>query len=383
MSTDNINIPFIDLASQQKPIRSLIDKRIMDVLDHGKYIMGPEVAELEELLSGFTKAKHVITCSSGTDALYLSLLAGGIGKNDVVFIPSYTFAATAEAVVLCGATAVFIDVDPICFNMVPNKLNEAIARIKKVNKLKPKAIISVDLFGIPAPYSDLCDIANQHGLLLIADAAQSFGGSINGNKVGTHADITTTSFFPSKPLGCYGDGGAIFTDDDDTADIVRSIRAHGGSNQGKYDNVRVGMNARLDTIQAAVLIEKLKVFPDELHSRQLIAERYAESLSNVVDVPSVPEGVLSAWAQYTIATDQRDELCDYLKEHDIPTQIYYPKPLHKQLPYQESQAVSGGLPITDKLSQTLMSLPMHPYLATEVQDRITQCIKQFFNENAV
>ena len=381
MSTDNINIPFIDLASQQKPIRGLIEKRLMNVLDHGKYIMGPEVAELEELLSEFTKVKHSITCSSGTDALYLSLLAGGIGKGDAVFIPSYTFAATAEAVVLCGATPVFIDVDPVCFNIAPSKLDEAISRIKKTNKLNPRAIISVDLFGIPAAYSELCDIASQYSLLLIADAAQSFGGSINGNKVGTHADITTTSFFPSKPLGCYGDGGAIFTDDDDTADIVRSIRAHGGSNQGKYDNVRVGMNARLDTIQAAILIEKLKIFPDELRSRQLIAERYAESLCNVVDVPSVPEGVLSAWAQYTIATDQRDELCAHLKAHDIPTQIYYPKPLHKQLPYQESQAISGELPITDKLSQTLMSLPMHPYLATEVQDRITQCIKLFFDEN--
>jgi dTDP-4-amino-4,6-dideoxygalactose transaminase len=216
---------------------------------------------------------------------------------------------------------------------------------------------------------------------LIADAAQSFGGSINGNKVGTHADITTTSFFPSKPLGCYGDGGAIFTDDDDTADIVRSIRAHGGSNQGKYDNVRVGMNARLDTIQAAVLIEKLKIFPDELHSRQLIAERYAVSLSEVVTIPTVPDGFLSAWAQYTIATEQRDKLCEYLNERGIPTQIYYPKPLHMQLPYKGSQAVSGELPVTDRLSKSLMSLPMHPYLDAEIQDRITQCIVTFFEEN--
>lgn len=382
MSTDSIKIPFIDLAAQQKNIRTSIDKRLMNVLDHGKYIMGPEISELEGLLSEFIKVKHVVSCSSGTDALYVSLLAAGIGKGDAVFIPSFTFAATAEAVVLCGAIPVFIDVDPLFFNIDPAKLNEAIERVKKSDNLKPRAIIAVDLFGIPAPYSELCEISNSHGLLLIADAAQSFGGSIKEDKVGTFADITTTSFFPSKPLGCYGDGGAIFTDDDDMADIIRSIRAHGGSNQGKYDNVRVGMNARLDTIQAAILIEKLKIFPGELISRQAIAGRYTELLSDVVTTPSVPDGYLSAWAQYTIATNQREQLSEYLNGYGVPTQIYYPKPLHKQLPYKGSQAVSGELPITDKLSQTLMSLPMHPYLETETQDKISRCVVAFFEENA-
>lgn len=382
MNIDSKKIPFIDLAAQQKSIRALIEKRLMNVLDHGKYIMGPEITELESLLSEFIKVKHVVSCSSGTDALYVSLLAAGISQGDAVFIPSFTFAATAEAVVLCGATPVFIDVDPVFFNIDAQKLDEVVEKVKKSDDLKPRAIISVDLFGIPAPYNELNEIADRHGLFLIADAAQSFGGSIKENKVGTFADITTTSFFPSKPLGCYGDGGAIFTDDDDMAAVLRSIRAHGGSNQGKYDNVRVGMNARLDTIQAAILIEKLKVFPDELASRQVIARRYTELLEDFVTTPSIPDGSLSAWAQYTIATDQRDQLSEYLNGHGVPTQIYYPKPLHKQLPYEGSQVVSGELPITDKLSQTLMSLPMHPYLDTETQDKVSQCIISFFADNA-
>ncbi len=367
-------IAFIDLKAQQAPIRQRIEARLRAVLDHGKYIMGPEVAELEESLAAYTGAREVITCSSGTDALWLPLLALEIGAGDAVFVPSYTFTATAEAVALCGATPVFVDVDPDQFNMDAASLKDAIATVVTAGKLTPKAVIPVDLFGIPAPYDALAPVARAHGLSVIADAAQSFGGAIGGQRVGTLAGITATSFFPAKPLGCYGDGGAIFTADPEFAEIIRSIRIHGRGGQGKYDNVRVGTNARLDTMQAAVLLEKLSIFDSELAARQRIAEAYAAGLGDVVTPPAVPAGVTSAWAQYTIKTDRREALAQGLKEKGVPTQIYYPKPLHVQAPYKDAPIPAGGLPVTEALSKTLISLPMHPYLTSDVQDRIIQAV---------
>ncbi|MEQ8389286.1 MAG: DegT/DnrJ/EryC1/StrS family aminotransferase [Alphaproteobacteria bacterium] len=367
-------IAFIDLKAQQAPIRQRIEARLRAVLDHGKYIMGPEVAELEESLAAYTGAREVITCSSGTDALWLPLLALEIGAGDAVFVPSYTFTATAEAVALCGATPVFVDVDPDQFNMDAASLKDAIATVVTAGKLTPRAVIPVDLFGIPAPYDALAPVARAHGLSVIADAAQSFGGAIGGQRVGTLAGITATSFFPAKPLGCYGDGGAIFTADPEFAEIIRSIRIHGRGGQGKYDNVRVGTNARLDTMQAAVLLEKLSIFDSELAARQRIAEAYAAGLGDVVTPPAVPAGVTSAWAQYTIKTDRREALAEGLKEKGVPTQIYYPKPLHVQAPYKDAPIPAGGLPVTEALSKTLISLPMHPYLTSDVQDRIIQAV---------
>ena len=367
-------IAFIDLKAQQAPIRQRIEARLRAVLDHGKYIMGPEVAELEESLAAYTGAREVITCSSGTDALWLPLLALEIGAGDAVFVPSYTFTATAEAVALCGATPVFVDVDPDQFNMDAASLKDAIATVVTAGKLTPRAVIPVDLFGIPAPYDALAPVARAHGLSVIADAAQSFGGAIGGQRVGTLAGITATSFFPAKPLGCYGDGGAIFTADPEFAEIIRSIRIHGRGGQGKYDNVRVGTNARLDTMQAAVLLEKLSIFDSELAARQRIAEAYAAGLGDVVTPPAVPAGVTSAWAQYTIKTDRRGALAEGLKEKGVPTQIYYPKPLHVQAPYKDAPIPAGGLPVTEALSKTLISLPMHPYLTSDVQDRIIQAV---------
>lgn len=371
-------IPFIDLKTQQLRIREAVEEGFRAVLDSGQYIMGPAVKELESELSRYCGAAHTVSCSSGTDAVWLPLLAWEIGAGDAVFIPSFTFAATAEAVALCGATPVFVDVDRHSFVMDPRSLEQAVEATLREGTLRPRAIIPVDLFGIPAPYGMIRDIAQRHGLKVLADAAQAFGGIYDGARVGTLADATATSFFPAKPLGCYGDGGAIFTDDEETQEKLVSIRIHGRGVGGKYDNIRVGTNARLDTLQAVVLREKLKIFDDELDARQRIASRYSEGLEDGVQVPVVPPNCLSAWAQYTIVVEagHRDELRAALKEQGVPTNVYYPAPLHTQPPYQAFPVAPDGLPNTEALCHEVLSLPMHPYLKESVQDRIINAVRE-------
>jgi dTDP-4-amino-4,6-dideoxygalactose transaminase len=378
--SEDKKIDFIDLRAQQALIRPKIDAAIQRVLNHGTYIMGPEVRELEARLTQFCGVKHVISCANGTDALGLVLMAKGVGEGDAIFVPSFTFAATAEVVAWVGATPVFIDSLEDTFNMDPQSLKKAINKAKELG-LTPKGIIPVDLFGQPADYATIQEIANEHDLWILADAAQSFGGSYKGTKVGNIGDAATTSFFPAKPLGCYGDGGAIFTNDDDLATILKSLRVHGQGNDGvygKYDTVRVGLNGRLDTIQAAILIEKLNIFEEEIKQRQVVAQRYTEGLKNVVRTPIVLKDTLSAWAQYTLVLPEnvkREALMQSLQAKGIPTVIYYVKPLHLQLAYKHYPvAENTGLPVCERLSQRVLSLPMHPYLDEETQDYIIEAL---------
>ena len=357
-------IPFIDLNAQQNLIRPQIDAAIKRVLDHGNYIMGPEVDELEKELAHFCGAKHAITCSSGTDALVLALMAKDVRPGDAVFLPSFTFAATAEAVAFLGATPIFLDSCTDTYNLDPKSLEQAIENAKKTD-LNLVGIIAVDLFGLPADYDSIQAIADEHRLWILADAAQSFGAMHHGKKVGTLAEITTTSFFPAKPLGCYGDGGAILTDNDELAEIIKSLRVH-GKGADKYDNVRIGLNARLDTFHAAILLEKLKIFPDELKARQQTAKKYNEALKHVVNAPVISDSVTSAWAQYTITLPQdidRDDLQSKLKEAGIPSVVYYVKPLHLQTAYKDYPTATGAiLPVCEVLSGTVLSLPMSGYV---------------------
>lgn len=355
-------IQFIDLKAQQDRIRPQIDEAIKRVLDHGKYIMGPEVKELEDKLAEFCGVKHAITCANGTDALQLVLMAQGIGPGDAVFLPSFTFTATPEVVALLGAEPVFVDVLPDTFNMDPASLQKGIQAAKE-KSLTPRGVIPVDLFGQPADYDFLESIAQENELWTLCDAAQSFGGSYKGRKVGSIGEATATSFFPAKPLGCYGDGGCIFTNDDKMADTLRSLRVH-GKGTDKYDNVRIGVNSRLDAIQAAILLEKLKIFPDELNAKQKVADAYNAALKDVVQTPVVLEGHTSAWAQYTLvlpAGTDRSDLQTQLKEQGIPTAIYYPMPLHQQEAYNNC-LTAGDLNISEDLSARVLSLPMSAYL---------------------
>lgn len=370
-------IPFIDLRAQYERLKPAIDQAIARVLEHGKYIMGPEVAELEEQLAERAQVDHVITCSSGTDALLLALMAWEIGPGDAVFIPSFTFTATAEVVALTGATTVFCDVDERTFNLSPTALERAIETMLSDSTLTPKAVIAVDLFGQPADYPSIREITDRYHLKLLGDAAQSFGGSQHGRPVGSLADVTATSFFPAKPLGCYGDGGAVFTDDPDIAAVIRSLRVHGqGSN--KYDTVRVGLTARLDSLQAAILLQKLTVFDEEIVARQAVAERYSRELGGIVDVPVVAADNQSVWAQYTIATDQRDQLSSYLRDRDVPSAVYYPSPLHRQGAYQGPRFVDAGAIIAERHSQRVLSLPMGPYLTDSHQGRVIDEVRRHF-----
>jgi dTDP-4-amino-4,6-dideoxygalactose transaminase len=366
-------LPFIDLAAQRRRLGTRLDEAILRAVDDGKYIMGPEVATLEKRLAEFCGAAHAITCSNGTDALVLCLRAKGVGPGDAVFVPSFTFAATAEIVAWVGATPVFVDVLAGSFNMDPASLEAGIAAARKLD-LKPAGMIPVDLFGQPADYDVISAIAEHHGLWLVADAAQSFGATYKGRKVGQIAAMTTTSFFPAKPLGCYGDGGAVFTDDPEIAETLRSLRVH-GKGKDKYDNVRVGMNARLDTLQAAILLEKLAIFPDEIEARQRIGGRYNELLADVATVPALIEGASSVWAQYTIRIPERDRLAASLKDAGIPTAVYYPMPLHKQTAYRDYPVAGNGLPVSEALSAEVLSLPMHPYLDDAIQDRIVAAVR--------
>ena len=369
------SIPFIDLEAQRLSIADQMDKAILGAIHEGKYIMGPQVGALESQLSVFSGAKHTITTSSGTDSLALFLMAKGVKPGQAVFVPSFTFVATAEVVAWLGAEPFFVDVQEDSFNLDPESLKQAIHDAVTLG-LDLAGIIAVDLFGQPADYISIEKIASENDMWVMADAAQSFGASLNNKSVGKWGEATSTSFFPAKPLGCYGDGGAILTDDDELADVMRSLRVH-GKGDNKYDNVRIGMNGRLDTVQAAILIEKLKIFPQELIARQKVAERYNQGLKDVVKVPQLNKNTTSAWAQYTLILPEgvnRDTLMQSCKEAGVPMAVYYPIPLSQQKAYRHYPTVKGGTPVAEKLSQSVVSLPMHPYLKADAQDYIIDII---------
>ncbi len=366
---------FIDLAAQQAHIRPQLDAAMAKVLDDGAYIMGPHVKAFEKELAAFCGAAHVISCGNGTDALQLALMALGIGPGDAVFCPTFTFAATAEVVPFVGATPVFVDSDETSFNMDPASLERAIAHAK-AQGLRPAVIVPVDLFGLPADIDAITAIAEAHGCKILCDSAQGFGGTINGKMTGSFGDVATTSFFPAKPLGCYGDGGAVFTSDPDLAKLLDSLRVH-GKGSDKYDNVRIGMNSRLDTLQAAILSVKLSVYAEEIEARNRVADRYTARLSNIVDTPVVPEGYRSVWAQYTIklhSGEERTAVQESLKAAGVPSMVYYPMPLHRQTAYKDYPVDPAGLAVSESLSQRVLSLPMHPYLDEASQDRVIEAL---------
>jgi UDP-2-acetamido-2-deoxy-ribo-hexuluronate aminotransferase len=363
---------FIDLKTQQNAIFAAITERIQTVLAHGQYIMGPEVKELEERLADYVGVKYVVSCSSGTDALLMPLMAYGVGPGDAIFTTPFTFIATAEVIKLLGATPVFVDIDPKTFNIDPVALQETIdglSRNSKTAPLKPKGIIPVDLFGQPADYDAINTLARQHNLFVLEDAAQSFGATYKGKKTCSLADVAATSFFPAKPLGAYGDGGAIFTDDGGLAEVLRSIRVH-GQGSDRYENIRIGLNGRLDTLQAAILLTKLDIFDQEVESRQLVAARYSQGLQESVEVPFVAPHCTSVWAQYSVLSDRRTIFQERLKAAGIPTAIYYPLPLHLQGAFTYLGYRSGDFPISEKAARRIFSLPMHPYLTLNDQSRI-------------
>lgn len=368
------SIEFIDLKAQQARIRVRIDAAIARVLDHGQYVMGPEVSELEERLATYAGAKYAISCSSGTDALLIAMMAKGIGPRHAVLCPDFTYTATPETIALLGATPVFVDVRSDTFNIDPAGIEAGIAAAK-CRGLDPKAIIAVDLFGLAADYDAIHAAVTRNRMFLLADAAQSFGASYKGRSVGSLGDVTATSFFPAKPLGCYGDGGAIFTDDDDLADVMKSIRLH-GKGSGKYNIVRIGVNGRLDTIQAAILIEKLEVFADEIERRDAIAARYTKALHGRVGLPEPPDGYRSVWAQYTLRLPERDRdrVMRTLAQQGIPTKIYYPRPIHEQAAYRHYPVAENGTPNATRLPREVLSLPIHPYLDAAIQDRIIAAV---------
>lgn len=369
-------IPFIDVAAQRRRLGRALDEAVARVLDHCQFIMGPEVRAAEAGLAAFCGVRHAITCASGTDALLLPLMAKGIGPGDAVICPGFTFHATAEVVALIGATPVFADVEDESFNIDPRSVERAMASARRLG-LKLKAVIPVDLFGQPANYDAIGAIARAEGLFVLGDAAQSFGASYRNRAVGTLAHATATSFFPAKPLGVYGDGGAMFTDDDELADLIRSLRVHGEGRE-KYDCVRIGLNGRFDSIQAAVLIEKLKIFADEIAARDRAARRYSAALAGVTTVPRVGDGMTSVWAQYTIRLprERRDGFVAALKAHGIPTAIHYPKPVHRQVAYRDFPVADGGLPVSERLAEEVVSLPMHAYLDEPTQDRIIDAVRR-------
>ena len=368
-------IAFIDVVEQRHRLGKRIDDAVTGVLTHCQFINGPEVTRLEADLAAFSGAKHVIACASGTDALLMVLMAKKIGPGDAVICPTFTFCATGEVVALLGATPVFVDVDEATFNIDPNSLKDGIAVARK-RGLKPKAIIPVDLFGQPADHDAIAAIAEAEGMFVLDDAAQGFGATYKGRRLGRFGLATATSFFPAKPLGCFGDGGAIFTDDAELAADLRSVRVH-GQGSDKYDNVRIGLTARLDTMQAAILIEKLKIFEDEIAARNKVAERYGRGLGNVVSVPRLASGCTSVWAQYTIRLPKgidREGFAAALKARGIPTAIYYPKSMHQQTAYRNFPVAAGGLPVSERLSEDVISLPMHAYLDEPTQERIIKAV---------
>jgi len=373
---DSTPIPFVDVAAQRRRLGSAVDEAIARVTAHCRFIDGPEVAEFETRLAEFCGARYAVGCASGTDALLLVLMARGIGPGDAVICPAFTFCATAEVVALLGATPVFADVDAATFNLDAASLKRAVATARR-HGLKPKAVIPVDLFGLPADHDAIGAVAKAENLFVLDDAAQAFGANYQGRKLGTLAPATATSFFPAKPLGCYGDGGAVLTDDAGLVDVLKSLRVHGQNKDDKYDSVRIGVTGRLDTIQAAVLLEKLKIFDEEIVARDAAAKRYAAALKDVVTVPSVPAGLTSVWAQYTIRLPEgrRDRFAEALKTKGIPTAIYYPKPLHRLEAYRHFPVVDNGIPVTDRLAGEVISLPMHAYLDAPTQDRIIEAVR--------
>jgi dTDP-4-amino-4,6-dideoxygalactose transaminase len=368
-------MPFIDLKSQYARLKPEIDRNIQAVLDHCQYIMGPEVARCEAELAAYTGARHCVSVGSGTDALLIALMAEGVGPGDAVFVPSFTFTATAEVVLLLGAQPVFVDVDPRAFNLSLADLERRLGEARRRGDLRPKAVIAVDLFGLPADYGALTALCEREDLFLIADAAQSIGASVRNRRVGALAPVTTASFFPAKPLGCYGDGGALFTDDADRAKVYDSIRQH-GKGDDRYEIVRVGINGRFDTIQAAVILAKLRVFDDEIERRQHVAARYSRNLRDSVVVPVVAEGSVSAWAQYSVLSDRRDQVVGALKREGIPTAIHYPRPMHLQPAYAAFGHGPGSLPVSESLSTRIFSLPMHAYLDDATVDAVSDAVRR-------
>jgi dTDP-4-amino-4,6-dideoxygalactose transaminase len=374
--SDRPTIEFIDLKAQRRRIGAAMDEAILRAVGEGNYILGPQVKELEARLAAFCGAKHAIGVANGTDALVLVLKALEMGAGDAVICPSFTFAATAEAVAWLGATPVFAEIDERTYNIDPQGLAAALDTAKQ-HGLRPRALIAVDLFGQPADYDPIIGFCDENGIALIADTAQAFGARYKGRVAGSIGDLATTSFFPAKPLGCYGDGGAIFTSSDEHAALLRSLHVH-GKGSDKYDNVRIGVNSRLDTIQAAVLLEKLTVFGEEIEARQIVAARYTAGLSDIVGTPHVMPGCVSTWAQYTIRVDarRRDDLQATLKASGVPTAIYYPKPLHQQTAYRDHPVAGNGLPISERLAREVLALPMHPYLDEATQDAIIEAVRR-------
>lgn len=373
---DLINMQFIDLKSQYNLIKENIDSRIQAVLDHGRYINGPEITELEQKLASFAGTKHCIACSSGTDALFIPLMAMNVGKGDAVFTTPFTFIATAEVILLAGATPVFVDIDRNTYNMDPDKLREAILKVKGEGKLNPKVIIPVDLFGLPADYNKIEEIACDNGMIVLEDAAQGFGGNINLKRSGSFGYVASTSFFPAKPLGCYGDGGAIFTNDAELNQKMLSIRNH-GSGDAPYSHVRVGLNGRLDSIQAAILLGKLEIFEEELEKRNYVANMYSSKLKSRFVTPEIPAGYYSAWAQYCILADDenhRAECRNKLQEHGIPSAVYYPISLHLQEAFEFLGYKKGDFPISEEMNNRIFALPMHPYLSEDDIEKIVRVI---------
>jgi dTDP-4-amino-4,6-dideoxygalactose transaminase len=373
-------VDFIDLSAQQEIIRDKIEKRIKDVLTHGRYIMGPEVFELEEKLKSYIGIRHCISCSSGTDALIIPLMAKGIGPGDAVITTSFSYIATAEVIALLGATPIFCDIYPETFNINPNGLDEAYDKAVSEG-LTPKAIISVDLFGLPARYRLIDEFAKSKNLFLLEDGAQGFGGKINERKACTLGDVSSTSFFPAKPLGGYGDGGAIFTNNDELAENMRSIRVHGGG-EDKYDNVRLGLNGRLDTLQAAILIEKLAIFDSELIMRNKVAKYFSKNLNPNFALPYVPDNYFSSWAQYSVLLkdeEEREKVIEILNYKKIPSMIYYKIPLHLQKVFRNLNYKKGDLPNSESIANKIISLPMHPYLKRSDQDLIINTMNYLYS----
>lgn len=370
----NQSLPFVDLKAQYARLGPSIDARIRKVLEHGQYVLGPEVDELEKALAAFAGSRDAIAVASGTEALRMPLMAEGIGPGDAVFLPGFTFPATAEVVVSLGASPVFVDVAETSYNLDPLALESAINKTRRDGKLRPRAVMPVDLFGLPADYAAIGAIAQKNQLFVLADAAQSFGGALGNRRVGTLAPVTATSFFPAKPLGCYGEGGAVFTDDAAFAKVLRSIRMHGAGDE-RYDIVRIGTNGRLDTLQAAVLLAKLEVFADELQARERWAAAYDRYLAGLeIVLPPRQSGAASAWAQYCVRVKRRDAIREALAKQGIPTAIYYPKPLHFQPAYAPYGQGAGSLPVSEKICNEIMSLPIHPYLDDGVVERIAKAL---------
>jgi UDP-2-acetamido-2-deoxy-ribo-hexuluronate aminotransferase len=370
-------IPLIDLAAQHQALAGRLEAAIARVLAHGRFVLGPEVQALEERLADHLGVRNVVGCSNGTDALLLALMVLGIGRGDAVFTTPFTFIATAEVIARVGAKPVFVDIDPETFNIDPSALADSVASVARVGQARPAAVIAVDLFGTPCDYDAIGAVAGGHGLAVIEDAAQAFGAEWHGRAAGTLGDLGTTSFYPSKPLGACGDGGAVFTNRDDLAARLRSLRSH-GSGRNEYDNVEFGLNARLDSVQAAVLLEKLEAFPEELAQREAIAARYGAALADLVQVPRTPAGARNAWAHYSILTPRRDALCDALEREGIGTAVYYPKPLHVQPAFARYGYEAGDLPVAERCARQILSLPMHPYLTREAQDEVIRALRRFF-----